>query len=159
VLYREIAFAEIPERHPVSVFHAYWLSKTGASGVPLRNDINPMDIPTVVPWLMILETVESRKDGLIFRYRLAGTGCTEMFGIDYTGKTFGEGLLVAEAERREREFLRIIKDHEPVFSWAPLPIEGRDFITVYRGVFPVSSTGDKVDRIFAVVARDSLRLR
>jgi hypothetical protein len=155
--YREIAAAEVPRLHPVARFSAFWHDKKGEDAVPLRANIEPTQIPSILPWLLLLEAVEI--DGAMqFRYRLTGTGCREIFGIDYTGKILGEGLTPEGAEIRRREFKRVVESGHPIYSWSELPITERDFVMVYRGVFPVSRIGDKIDQIFLVIAHEGLEL-
>lgn len=155
--YREIEAAEVPPLHPVSSFSAFWHDRKNGDAVPLRSDIEPTRIPAILPWLMILEVVEI--EGVTrFRYRLTGTGCREIFGIDYTGKLLGEALTPEGAEIRRREFLHAIDSQRPIYSWSELPIAERNFLKVYRGVFPVSCGGERVDQIFLVIAAETLEL-
>jgi hypothetical protein len=149
--YREIDITGIPERHPVRCFQGYWKSRASAGNPPLRSQINPADIASILPWLLVLETLQFY-DKLEFRYRLAGTGCTELFGVDYTGKILGENLTPEGAEIRRMEFAGVVETRSPIFSTTSLPIKAKEFITVHRGVFPVSLTGSVVDQIFAVIA-------
>ncbi|PKQ07979.1 MAG: hypothetical protein CVT73_08060 [Alphaproteobacteria bacterium HGW-Alphaproteobacteria-12] len=149
--YREIDIIGIPERHPARCFRGYWKSQASAGTPPLRSRINPADIASILPWLLVLETLRFH-DKLEFRYRLAGTGCTELFGMDYTGKILGENLTPEGAEIRRREFDRVIETSTPIFSTTKLPIKAKDYITVHRGVFPISVSGCAVDQIFVVVA-------
>lgn len=155
--YREIEAVQVPPLHPVSCFSQFWQSTRNGAAIPLRRDIEPTRIPAILPWLMIMEVVEL--DGSIqFRYRLTGTGCREIFGIDYTGKMLGEALTPEGAEIRRNEFLSIIDNRNPIYSWTELPIAERDFTKVYRGVFPVSCGGKHVDQIFLVIAAETLEL-
>jgi len=149
--YREIDITGIPERHPVHCFQGYWKNQASAGTPPLRSRINPAEIASILPWLLVLETLRFH-DTLGFRYRLAGTGCTELFGVDYTGKILGENLTPEGAEIRQKEFSRVVETPSPIFSTTKLPIKAKDFITVHRGVFPVSVSGSAVDQIFVVVA-------
>ena len=142
----------MPDRHPVAVFARYWDSKRGAGNtLPCRNDLKPSEMLPSIPWLMILERSGEAPDWQ-FRYRLAGTGCTELFGIDYTNKLLGENLLPEGTRIRQLEFERTLSSREPIFSKTPLPVPNREFITAYRGVFPVSSDGVDADQIFCVIA-------
>lgn len=149
--YREIDITGIPERHPVRTFQAYWAGRASGRKLPLRNRINPAEIAGILPWLLVLETLQVRNKPE-FRYRLAGTGCTELFGVDYTGKMLGENLTPEGAEIRRMEFARLVDVPEPIFSTTSLPIKAREFITVHRGAFPVSLAGETVDQIFVVIA-------
>lgn len=149
--YRVIDIESIPERHPVRVFDAYWQRQAAGGKIPRRSQINPAEIAGILPWLLVLEanrfgaTVE-------YRYRLAGTGCTEIFGIDYTGKSLGEHLTPEATEIRRREFEQIFADGRPIVSTTNLPIKGRDFISVHRGVYPVRASAGQSDQIFVVIA-------
>ncbi|MBO6669294.1 PAS domain-containing protein [Parvibaculum sp.] len=149
--YRETDIESIPSRHPVSAFCTHWINLRGSGGIPLRNQINPAEIAGILPWMLVLEALHTRNEP-DFRYRLAGTGCTELFGIDYTGKMLGENLTPEGAEIRRREFARVMETEAPVLSTTNLPIKAKDFITVHRGVFPVSLNGRNTDQIFVVIA-------
>lgn len=151
VPYRQIDIESLSERHPVRAFCRHWYGLAANDHLPLRSQINPAEIAGVLPWMLVLETLRYR-DEPEFRYRLAGTGCTELFGVDYTGKMLGENLTPEGAEIRRREFASVIETLEPVFSTTSLPIMAKSFITVHRGVFPVSLSGDTADQIFVVIA-------
>lgn len=155
--YCQLSAINIPESHPVALFGRYWNSRKQETGaLPLRSDFGPSSIPDLVPWLLLLEPL--RLDGRTeFRYRLAGTGCREIFGVDYTGKLLGEALTTDGAEIRRNEFLQVMASGEPIYSWTEVPIQGRDFIHIYRGVFPVTTAGGEADRIFVVAAHEAQR--
>lgn len=149
--YRQVDLSAISARHPVRVFEAYWAHHAVETDVPRRSRINPGEIASLLGWLLVLEVIP-RSTHLEFRYRLAGTGCTELFGIDYTGKMLGENLTPEGAEIRRAEFTRVVESSKPIFSTTNLPIKAKDFITVHRGVFPISASGHGTDQIFVVIA-------
>jgi len=155
--YREIQLTDIPGLHPVTLFSNFWFEGKGDALVPLRSAIEPTRIPSILPWLLLLEVVMI--DGVQqFRYRLSGTGCRDIFGIDYTGKILGENLTPDGADARKHEFRKVIETGNPIYSSSHLPIAERSFINVYRGVFPVSVNGNHIDQIFVVIAREDLSL-
>lgn len=125
--------------------------------VPLRASIDPIEIPFILPWLLLLEVVNSDGQNM-FRYRLTGTGCRELFGIDFTGKMLGDDLISSGAEERFREFRKVVANSQAIYSSSNLPIADRSFINVYRGVFPVSTTGSHVDQIFVVISPEETAL-
>lgn len=149
--YCEVEIERVPGRHPVSVFRSHWAALAGRGSLPLRSQINPAEIAGILPWMLVLETLWFRREPE-FRYRLAGTGCTELFGVDYTGKMLGENLTPEGAEIRRTEFAKVVENLQPIFSTTNLPIRTKDFITVHRGVFPVSLDGAKADQIFVIIA-------
>lgn len=155
--YREIPAADVPELHPVAGFSQFWADARGADAVPLRANIEPTKIPAILPWILLLEAIEV--DEIVqFRYRLTGSGCREIFGIDFTGKLLGEDLTPEGADIRRREFISVMTTGKPIYSQTEIPIAGREFINVYRGVFPVSRLGKCIDQIFIVIAHEALRL-
>ena len=149
--YTEIGLDNHPARHPVRAFDGYWKSLRQGDAAPLRHSIVPGEITGLLRWLLVLEKVTIGQE-LQFRYRLAGTGCTEIFGIDYTGKILGDNLTPEGAEIRRREFLRVMESIQPIYSVTNLPVKAKEFVVVHRGVFPVSTTGADVDQIFVVIA-------
>lgn len=119
--------------------------------VPQRSQINPAEIAGILPWLLVLE-VSRFGTSAEYRYRLAGTGCTEIFGVDYTGRSLGDHLTPEGTEIRRREFEQILQQGEPIVSTTNLPIKGKDFIRVHRGVYPVRASGEQADQIFVAIA-------
>ncbi|MES1990515.1 MAG: PAS domain-containing protein [Pseudomonadota bacterium] len=155
--YREISSTDIPGLHPVNLFSKFWFEGKRDALVPLRAAIEPTRIPAILPWLLLLEVVMI--DGQQqFRYRLTGTGCRDLFGIDYTGKLLGEDLTPDGAEARKREFKKVVENGNPIYSASHLPIAELNFVNVYRGVFPVSLNGNRIDQIFVAIAREDLLL-
>lgn len=149
--YRLTSIESISERHPVRAFDAYWRRHAVDGLVPQRSQINPAEIAGILPWLLVLE-VNRFGATTDYRYRLAGTGCTEIFGVDYTGKSLGDNLTPEGTEIRRREFEQTLQDGEPIISSTNLPIRGKDFIRVHRGVYPVRASAAQADQIFVAIA-------
>jgi hypothetical protein len=59
--------------------------------MPARKDIDPVDIPDLLPHLQLVEAVDGR-----FRFRLCGTAIVAAYDVDMTGKYVDEFL---EGER------------------------------------------------------------
>jgi len=80
----------LPIQAPITYhvdLYRYWLSKRGLRRMPSRSDIDPADIPRLLPYVGMVEKVDDE-----FRYRLAGTALVQQFGRDFTGKTLGSEL-------------------------------------------------------------------
>lgn len=155
--YRIIDLSDVPKNHPVSLFSDFWFENKSSDFVPLRAKIDPMKIPAILPWILLLELVDV--EGVKkYRYRLTGTGCRTIFNMDYTGKFLGDGLTPEGAEARLREFQDVGRLGQPIYSASHLPIAEREFIKVYRGVFPVSLSGTQVDQIFVIIAQEDMVL-
>jgi len=54
--------------------------------MPSRADIDPVEIPALLPYVMLIDVVEP----LNFRYRLIGTEARSIMRRNYTGRLFSE---------------------------------------------------------------------
>ena len=67
--------------------YLYWAGKRGAVNYPARRDIEPQEIKSLLPYVMLVDVLE---DGRFFRFRLVGTDVA--FGVDPTGKLADEAV-------------------------------------------------------------------
>ncbi len=65
----------------------YWCGKAAGRLMPGRADIDPTEIPKLLPDVMLVEPVEDR-----YRYRLIGTENARAHGINATGRFLDEVL-------------------------------------------------------------------
>lgn len=63
----------------------YWQSKLRNRRLPDRTDIDPIEIPKLLPNIVLLDVLPDRPD--CFRYRLVGTHVVREFGREMTGRT------------------------------------------------------------------------
>jgi hypothetical protein len=71
---------------------AYWRGRAAGRAIPSRADIDPIEIPLLLPDVML---VEHCADGR-YRYRLIGTANQQAHGINATGRYLDEVLPGAE---------------------------------------------------------------
>ncbi len=62
--------------------YEYWSSKCGQNRLPTRADLDPADIPRLLPYIYI---VDVERDPVRFRFRLVGSRVRDWFGHDATG--------------------------------------------------------------------------
>jgi hypothetical protein len=69
----------VPEQRQL---YDYWISCAGTKALPDRSDINPADIPRLLPYLSLIDV-----DGAIdhSRIRLAGTRLRDVYDREITG--------------------------------------------------------------------------
>jgi hypothetical protein len=84
--FKLIDLPSVQSRH-IRQFAAYWQSKITAGAVPHRRDIDPADLKSLLPWLMI---VEIEADPFRVLYRLVGTKVVQMNGVELTGRYLDE---------------------------------------------------------------------
>ena len=75
-----------PEDPHLTALRAYWTGKCGIRPMPQRADINPREITSLLPHVMMLEIQEP----LRFCFRLVGTKICERWGENHTGKWLDE---------------------------------------------------------------------
>jgi PAS domain len=63
------------------VAYGYWLGKRQGRMMPCRSDIEPVEIPALLPYVMLIDVIA---DPLDFRYRLIGTAARNVMRRDYT---------------------------------------------------------------------------
>jgi hypothetical protein len=78
-IYASMITSKVPISHHLDLYR-HWLGKASGRGMPAHRDIDPLDIPKVLPHIALVD----KRDGQ-FRFRLVGTNITEMIGRDLTG--------------------------------------------------------------------------
>src|SRR5258708_2376779 len=68
--------------------YLYWRGKAAGRAMPSRVDIDPIEIPRLLPDVMLVE----RHDDGRYRYRLIGTENTRAHGMNATGRVLDEVL-------------------------------------------------------------------
>jgi len=126
-----------------------WLRLKPASGLPLKEQLDPTVFPRLLPRLAVIEAVRTDgpgDEGITFRYRLAGTEIVRRAGRDPTGRTFSElyeGDYLASARAT---YLDLMQRRAPHFSQRVFPIgEDGGEMRYDRLILPFSSDGETAD--------------
>lgn len=77
-----------PDYEDLRAFLAYWQSKQVDGGIPKRCDIDPVDIPHLLPNVLMIDVLG--QPPYDFHYRLLGTTIVAMDGVDYTGSLLSD---------------------------------------------------------------------
>lgn len=62
--------------------YVYWDEKRGSRAMPARTDIDPVEMATFLPHIVLLDVESAPRR---YRYRLVGTAVAEAFGEEITG--------------------------------------------------------------------------
>ncbi|MCB0065543.1 MAG: PAS domain-containing protein [Caldilineaceae bacterium] len=132
----------------------YWRAKAGGAGMPSLKQIDLADIPTLLPNLILYDVawVDAQPR---FRFRFVGSNNVSRYGRDATGLWFEEAYEGDILKRQQKDFAEVAFSGRPHFSKPTLPIVGKDYVTYSRLILPLSSGGDTVDRIAAVMIFDA----
>jgi len=124
----------------------YWQQKRGARLAPRRADIDPIEIATLLPRVML---VDVSTDPLDFRFRLAGTGIFKIHGAELTNKRALDLEPPAYAALIHRLYCDALTRRAPMAH--RLLIECSTRRSAYmRITLPLSEDGQAINRLMTV---------
>ncbi|MGA7323095.1 MAG: PAS domain-containing protein [Rhodomicrobium sp.] len=134
--------------------YGYWLTKRRSRRLPARSELDPADIPELLPYLIIVG-----KESNQFRYRLVGTAVVQAVGYDATGSTVGSYLLAPKhALEAQAIFERAFTLAHPIFATGGFILKSGADATLSLLVLPLSDDGAAVNMtISTLVARFDAR--
>ena len=94
----------IAENPVLSAFWTYWHRKRAGRAAPRRLDIEPTEVPQLLPHIQLIDRVGDR-----FRYRLCGTAIVEAYGRELTGKFLDEVIPTHRRQIAEQHFELVYK--------------------------------------------------
>lgn len=124
----------------------YWNERRAGRAMPTRTAIDPIDIPRLLPNLLLLD-VEPGAGRL--KIRVAGTTVVEMYGSDYTGRYLDE---IDFGDRRAavlHDYSTCLQTRQPYVSehsfWTVRAVSYR----IERVILPLSDDGETVSQLIA----------
>lgn len=123
---------------------AYWSAKRGDRPAPGRGDLDPLDIPDLLP---IISLIDVLRDPLRFRYRLVGTAVVEAFGRDGTGRFVDDSLYGADAPAVFASFERIATEARPFRRRSRLHYTGSGWLVLEAIELPLVDEAGAVTMI------------
>ncbi len=125
----------------------YWREKRGDRAMPARADLDPLEIPTLLPIVGLVDVLDG---GARFRYRLVGTEMVDVSGHDPTGRFLDEALPDSGyADYLIDMFREVTRERRPLYGESDFRGQGRIECRVRRLLMPLSRDGRAVDMIFA----------
>jgi len=128
----------------VKAVFAYWGRKRGDRFAPMRADIDPAELRTWLPGIVIVD-VAHFPDQLV--YRLVGTRAVEVRGSDPTGKTVVERYFGTNRDEILENYRLVIEERRVVYDFDPTPSRDGFFEEAETILLPLSSDGAKVDKV------------
>ena len=128
--------------------YLYWQEKRGARGMPSRNDIDPVDLPFCLGYLCLVDVEHS--DPMRFRFRVDGSNCVNISGIEMTGRYVDE---IPQSDYRtvmETAYRQLALTKAPYFYADDEVWDGRRYRT--EGILlPLSPDDQTVNMLIDVV--------
>lgn len=151
---QKITQADQIESPRIRQLFAYWQSRCRGGGLPRRADIDPADIPQLMPNILI---VDIEYEPFRVRYRLVGTQIVETTGFEFTGRYLDE-IILPDDEGPFLESYQLAAEHKTAvlarISWR-LDAETTG---EYDACFlPLSEDGVTVDKVLAMECYDTLQ--
>jgi hypothetical protein len=126
----------------------YWTSKLNGRAMPSRADIDPTEIPHLLPDLLLAEVhYEPRR----YRWRLIGTAVTGILGRDSTNKWFDELYEGKILEAFEAVMDMTLAVHGPVRFEGTGRFANKDYLAYESLHLPLSKDGTTIDMILLSV--------
>ncbi len=127
----------------------YWEERRRDRCLPSRADIDPLDIPDLLPQVFL---VDVGREPLDFRYRLVGTQIVRHSAADYTGKSLHDLPEQCPPSRIWSLFQRVVEERRPFSAEVPyIHIPGK---SVAMLATPLSDDETTVNMIFGMVQFD-----
>lgn len=123
---------------------AYWAGKRGGRPAPGRADIDPLDIPDLLPILNLLDVL---REPMRFRHRLVGTEIVKTLGRDATGQIIGEELYGPVARDMHESLARLVAEARPFRRHARLSWNGQEWLVLEALELPLIGADGRVDMI------------
>lgn len=142
---KPVADAQSPLLHEV---HAYWRAKCGDRAMPARADLDPIDIPELLPNLILIDVIPP--SGRL-RVRLVGTWIVNQFGRDYTGRYLDEIDFGEAQDEIVREYSAAAAAAYPVCSDHRYRNLGGQIYDIERLILPLSEDGERVSMLLIVL--------
>jgi hypothetical protein len=138
-----------PRHEQLKQLADYWQAKKGDRRAPARADIDPIEIPALMPHLVLLDV---EPDPRRIRFRLLGTAVVNGLGRDLTGKYLEELRLNKIQRAMYAEYQRVAAAGEPACTtWEYTREDGRH-VRLERLVLPLSSDGVVIDMLLVGIA-------
>jgi len=136
--------------HPkIRQIHEYWCSIHPPEGLPARRHFDPLDIPSLLPNIALIDVPGPEKD---FTFRLMGTKLVDFYGADFTGKPFVSAYLKATESMAYNDLRATVADHLPRWRRGQaMFVRNREYVIIERLYLPFANDGATVNMMLGLI--------
>lgn len=134
----------------VREMYLYWAARLAGRRCPARADLDPVDIPHLLPGIILADVIST--DPLDLRYRLVGTRETGFRGNDPTGKTVREAFYGCSLDSALYSYTKAVFEREPLFRCDSYIARNHRTVREERLFLPLSDDGETVNRVLVYVS-------
>ena len=132
----------------VTALHEWWMTKRGASGIPDRNDLDPIALTHLLPNLIISE-VET--EPFRIRYRLVGTKVVAITSFDFTGRYLDELIADPSGTPWLEHYKTVYNSRTPMLGSVTERTTNGNTFTYEYGIFPLALDGGSEVKQFVAI--------
>lgn len=132
----------------IDLARTYWDAIRGVRAMPSRADLDPADIPQLLPFTVLVEVLLNPLD---FRFRLLGTEIDCITMRNYRGLRFSELPHMTQGSKIWSNYERVCNECTPIIT--PVDYVGNNdrVKRITDALFPLSSDGKVVDMIWGIL--------
>lgn len=125
--------------------HDYWLERCHGRPAPARSDIDPVDIPNLLPHIALAEIIAALDGGTNrVRIRLAGTQIEKHFGCALTNRYLDELKTGSYLDHVMGLFARLMTEVQPLYTEDVFGDNQDEILRAKRLMLPLCDNGRKV---------------
>lgn len=127
-------------------FLTYWDSIRNGKRLPGRQDLDPVDIPAMLPFVFLVDVLLGEM-GVAFRYRLVGTDIVMNTKRDFTGFLLSDIRDIGSQGKLIALYERCVAEQAPVSECLPYKTRGGVDKRYEVVVAPLARDGQHVDML------------
>jgi hypothetical protein len=128
---------------------AHWQSKCPPDGLPRRADINPFDIPRVMPQIVLLDVCHDPRD---FCYRVIGTSVVEYWSKDWTGACMSGIDGQGPTSKIWASCDKVVTSRRPLLSRIPYVGPRAEFVSGEDIILPLVDAAGEIAMLLVFIA-------
>lgn len=148
--------------HPTALaLFEYWQLKRHAEPMPLRADIDPVDIPALLPYIGLLEVEVT--DKVRFKVRVQGTSSVDLVDEERTGQYIDdvasnqpEDQRLEIVRRQNKVFLQVHETATPLFTHSIRQGALNQCHAIHTGVMPLTTDGRTVSHLLGCMIHEQV---
>ena len=131
----------------------YWQHLRGGRRMPARKDLNPADIPRLLPKLMLADVrrVASETQAPRICFRLVGTEIVGRFGYELTGRDLTDIDYGEQTDHVASLYRRAVDCAQPQFTQIEFSPSRNRILQMQHLLLPLSDDDTNVNMILAVL--------
>ncbi|MBO0765768.1 MAG: PAS domain-containing protein, partial [Hyphomicrobiaceae bacterium] len=136
------------KQRTLQILYAYWDGLRAGRIAPLRLEVDPSRIGSILPEIFLLE----RLDATTYCYRLAGTRLCEIFGSELRGTNLLDGWTTADRAELERALTRTCDEGAATHIVMEACAGASRRVQLEALLLPLMHAGNAIERVLGAVS-------